>query len=184
MQFHKKKVSDNKTPKFTIGKKKLPFTITPARKVKDVPAFHQGTNITVKVRDDLKDVVEEPCLKACQQLFDKNIETMDSGCNGENCSDRAYIVINYDTLDVNNKRVADDMVKHNTARFLPKSDESIRHYFNQLYVQISVTPEDYVRSVEQRLSNVLQGFVPQQKITKKMDPAHIMAMHMRAQNRT
>ncbi len=183
MRFYRKKSSEEKTPKFTIGKKKLPFTITPARRVKDVPAFHQGTSIPVKTKEDLKHIVEEPCLKACQQLFDKNIETMDSGCNGENCSDRAYIVINYDTLDINNKRVADDMVQRNTACFIPKSDECVRHYFNQLYIQIAVSPQEFVSSVETRLSKAIQGFVPQQKIIKKMDPAQIMAMHMRAQSR-
>lgn len=66
-------IGDNK-PSFTIGKKKPAFTINPSKKVKDIPAFHQGTSIPIETRDDLKEVVEEPCLKACQILFDKNIK--------------------------------------------------------------------------------------------------------------
>lgn len=170
-----------KRPAFTVGEKKPAFSIRPARKIKDVPAFHQGTNIPVTTRDDLKEIVEEPCLKACQQLFDKNIETMDSGCNGENCSDCAYIIVNYDTLDDHNKQIADNMVKRGSVKFLPKSDVCIRNYFNQIFIKVPASPEETVKSVEQKLLNVTQAFVPQRKIVKKMDPARIIAMHMRAQ---
>lgn len=168
--------------KFTIGKKKPAFTINPSKKVKDIPAFHQGTSIPIKTRDDLKDVVEEPCLKACQILFDKNIETMDSGCNGENCSDCAYIIINYDTLDERNKQIADNMVNQNTVKFLPKSDVCLRNYFNQIFIKVPTSPEEIVSSVERKLLNITQSFVPQRKIIKKMERAQIIAMHMRAQN--
>jgi len=172
-----------KRPNFTIVKKKPAFTIKPSKKIKDVPAFHQGTNIPVNTKDDLKGIVEEPCLKACQMLFDKNIETIDSGCNGENCPDCAYIVINYDTLDAHNKQIADNMVNNKTVKFFPKSDVCIRNYFNQIFINIPASPEETVSSVEKRLLNITQNFVPQRRIVKKIDPAEILAMHMRAQNR-
>lgn len=170
-----------KKPAFTIGSKR-PFSIKPLKKIKDIPAFHQETNIPINTKDDLKEIVEEPCLKACQQLFDKNIETIDSGCNGENCSDCAYIVINYDTLDNRNKQIADNMVNGNTVTFIPKSDVCIRNYFSQIFIKIPTSPEETVNSVERRLQNITQNFVPQRRIIKKMDPAQIIAMHMRAQN--
>lgn len=178
----KKMTIGDKKPSFTIGKKKPAFTINPSKKVKDIPAFHQGTSIPIKTRDDLKEVVEEPCLKACQILFDKNIETMDSGCNGENCSDCAYIIINYDTLDERNKQIADNMVNQNTVKFLPKSDVCLRNYFNQIFIKVPTSPEEIVSSVDRKLLNITQSFVPQRKIIKKMDRAQIIAMHMRAQN--
>ena len=89
-------------PKIRFGENKKKFSILSLKKIKDVKAFYQGTNIPIKTREDLKEIGEEPCLKACQDLFDKNVQTLDSGCNGENCSDCAYIVINYDTLDEKN----------------------------------------------------------------------------------
>lgn len=171
-----------KRPLFTLGEKRVPFTIKPSKKIRDVSAFHQGTNIPIRTKEDLRHIVEEPCLKACQQLFEKNIETMDSGCNGENCSDRAYIVINYDTLDEHNKQIADNMINQDTVRFIPKSDVCIRNYFNQVYITIPTSPDETVNSVERKLLNITQSFVPQRRIVKKMDPAQIIAMHMRAQN--
>lgn len=184
MNFGKKKftITKKQTPLFTIGRKKPAFTIKPVKKIKDVPAFHQGTDIPIQTRDDLKEIVEEPCLKACQNLFDMNIRTLDSGCNGENCSDCAYIIINYDTLDTRNKQIADNMVRQNTVEFIPKSDVCIRNYFNQIFIKVPASPEESVRSVEQKLLNITQQFVPQRKIVKTMNPAEIIAMHMRAQN--
>lgn len=186
-------ISDEKQkPKFTIGKKKCPFTfgkkklaftIKPSKKIKDVVAFHQDTDIPIKSVEDLKKIVEEPCLKACQQLFDKNIETVDSGCNGENCSDRAYIIINYDTLDARNQQIADNMVNDDTVQFIPKSDVCTRNYFNHILIEITTSPDDFVRTVESKLLNVTQNFAPQQRIIKKIDQAQIFAMHMRAQQR-
>lgn len=177
--FREKKQS----PQIKFGPKKPPFTIQGLKKIKDVPAFHQGTYIPINTRDDLKEIVEEPCLKACQELFDKNIQTVDSGCNGENCSDCAYIIINYDTLDEQNKRIADDMVNRKIAVFHPKSDVCTRNYFNHIFIQVPTSPEETVASVERKLSNITQSFVPQRKIVKRMDPQEILAMHRRAMER-
>lgn len=194
MNFGNKKaaftIKKTETPKITFGKKKPVFTIgkknsltiKPSKKIKDVPAFHQGTSIPVRTRDDLKEIVEEPCLKACQQLFDKNIETMDSGCNGENCSDCAYIIINYDTLDAHNKQIADNLVGQKRAEFFPKSDVCVRNYFNQIFIKVPASPEETVKSVEQKLLSITQSFVPQRRIVKKMDPAEIIAMHIRGRS--
>lgn len=173
MEFGKKQ-----PPKFTIGPKRPAFTIKPAKKVKDVAAFHQGTSIPI-TRENLKDVVEEPCLKACQMLFDKNIETMDSGCNGENCSNCAYIIINYDTLSDANQQIADRLVNIGKIKFFSKSDVCVRNYFNQIFVSVPTNPEELVSNVEKRLCLAVQDFVPQQKIIKKMNPATILAMHQR-----
>lgn len=181
-----------KRPSFILGKtskikikfdeKKPPFTIKPRRKIRDVPAFHQGTSIPITTKEDLKEIVEEPCLKACQYLFEKNIETMDSGCNGENCADCAYIIINYDTMDAQNQLIAQRMIHQGKAKFLPKSDVCVRNYFNQVFIKIPTSPDEYVSDVSEKLCHVVQDFVPQRKIVKKMDPAQIIAMHMRAQN--
>jgi len=185
MNFSRKKkftIKKKTTSSFTNGEWKPTFTIRPSKKIKDVPAIRQGTNIPVKTRNDLKEIVEEPCLKACQHLFDKNIETLDSGCNGENCSHCAYIVINYDTLDTQNQQIADNLINGNSVTFIPKSDVCIRNYFNQIFIKIPTSPEENVCLVEQKLLNITQHFMPQRKIVKKMDPAQIIAMHMRAQS--
>ena len=169
--------------KIKFGPKKPPFTIKGLKRIKDVSPIRQGTHIPVNTRDDLKEIVEEPCLKACQYLFDKNVETTESGCNGENCSDRAYIKIKYDTLDERNKQIADIMIANKIAQFIPKSDECIRHYFNELRIEVPTSPEETVASVEKKLSKITKFFVHQRKIIKQIDPQEVLRMHQRYQER-
>ena len=72
------------------------------------------------------------------------------------------------------------MVSEGKIKFFPKSDVCVRNYFNQIFVQVPTYPEELVSNVEKRLCAVIQDFVPQQKIVKKMDPATILAMHQRS----
>lgn len=187
MKFGEKKpsfiIKKQNEAKIKFGEKKPPFTIKPKRKIRDVVAFYQGTSLPIRTKEDLKDIVEEPCLKACQYLFEKNIETMDSGCNGENCADCAYIIINYDTMDTQNQLIAQRMVHQGKAKFFPKSDVCVRNYFNQVFIKIPTSPDEYVSDVSEKLYHAVENFVPQRKIVKKMDPAKIIAMHQRAQNK-
>ena len=170
-------------PKIRFGENKKKFSILSLKKIKDVKAFYQGTNIPIKTREDLKEIVEEPCLKACQDLFDKNVQTLDSGCNGENCSDCAYIVINYDTLDEKNKKIADRMVANNLIKFIPKSDECIRNYFNQLFIKVLTSPEERIIDVERKLAKITHFFVPQHKIVKNIDYNEVRAMQQKYMDR-
>ena len=151
---------------FKIGEKHPLFKF--GKQIKDVEPIREHTNIVVKTKEDLKGIVEEPCLKACESLFEKNIETVDSGCNGENSFHRAYITINYDTLSEKNKQIADDLVKQGKMQFYPKGD-NLRNYFNQVEVEILTKPEDFVANVEKKLLAVVSCFERQDKIEYKRD---------------
>lgn len=147
----------NKKPIFKLGKK-----------VRDVLPIKQATKIFIKSKDELKSVVEEPCLRVCEFLFDRNIETVDSGCNGENSSHRAYVTINYDTLSNENKLIADNLVRQGKFSFYPKGD-SLRNYFNQVEIDIPITPDDFVVNVENKLLSLAKNFKQQEKIKQKED---------------
>ena len=151
---------------FKIGEKHPLFKF--GKQIKDVEPIREHTNIVVKTKEDLKGIVEEPCLKACESLFEKNIETVDSGCNGENSFHRAYITINYDTLSEKNKQIADDLVKQGKMQFYPKGD-NLRHYFNQVEIEILTKPEDFVTNVEKKLLAVTANFEMQEKVARKRD---------------
>ncbi|MFI3242123.1 MAG: hypothetical protein R3Y43_06110 [Alphaproteobacteria bacterium] len=138
------------------------------KRVQDVEPIRNGfTGVVVEKKEDLEDLVEEPCLKTCQQLFDKNVQTIDSGCNKENSSHRAYIVINYDTLNDANKRIADDMVQRGAVRFSPKDDECpSRNGTNQITIEVATKPSDLVSLVERKLLNITKEFQKQPNIHK------------------
>ena len=169
---------EKQKPTFKIGQKKVPFriglkkplsTIGGAKKIKDVLPIRNHTDIKIKNKEDLQEIVEEPCLKACQQLFEKNIQTVDSGCNSENCNNRAYITINYDTLGKQNKSIADNLIKDGVITFIPKNNDCIRNYYNKIEIEIPTTPEETVKLVENKLLAITGHFEQQQKIEKTID---------------
>jgi len=169
---------EKQKPAFKIGQKRVPFkfgqkktllTSDNVKKIKDVLPIREHTDIKITHKDDLPKIVEEPCLKACQQLFEKNIQTVDSGCNGENCANRAYITINYDTLSEKNKEIADTLAKNSVISFIPKDENCIRNYYNKIEIEIPTTPEETVGLVENKLLAITQHFEQQQKIEKTMD---------------
>lgn len=63
-------------------------------------------------RDAFPTFVDEPCVEACQILYDLNIETINSGANvdgKENVESEAFIGFNYLTLSPENQAIADAM---------------------------------------------------------------------------
>lgn len=167
---------EKKKPSFKIGEKRPAFKF--GRQVKDVEPIREHTNIAVKKKEDLKTIVEEPCLKACEELFEKNIETVDSGCNGENSACRAYITINYDTLSKVNQKIADHLVQEGKMQFYPKGD-SLRNYFNQVEVEIPTKANDFVVNVEKKLLAVVSCFERQDKIEHKKDFSAVFMQQMK-----
>lgn len=154
---------------FTFGKKRVPFTFGDGPKIKDVPAIKFGTNININSKEDLEKIVELPCLKACEYLFENNIQTTESGCNGENCSDKAYIEINYETLDDINKIIADSLINENLAIFIKKDKNSIRQFYDLIRIVVPTTPEETTTMVERKLLSIVTRFVAQEKIIIEPD---------------
>ena len=60
-----------------------------------------------KSRDVLKLIVDEPCLKACEYLFDCNIRTTDSSANQGDVPFEGRIVIDCSSLSEENKKVVE-----------------------------------------------------------------------------
>ena len=154
---------------FTFGQKRPGFTFGNGPKIKDVPAIKLGTNIGINTKEDLKEFVELPCLKACEYLFENNIQTTESGCNGENCSDKAYIEINYEALDEKNKKIADNLISENLAIFLKKDKNSIRQLYDLIRIVVPTTPEETTTMVERKLLSIVNKFGFQERIIIEPD---------------
>ena len=68
-----------------------------------------------KDRDAISLYADEPCVEACQLLYDLNIQTYTSSGHvdgKENAEGEAYIGIVYDTLSDENKRIAKEMINN------------------------------------------------------------------------
>ena len=159
-----------KNKSFSFGKKSKKFTfgsgIDTNKQIKDVKACENNPGIGINKKEDLAKIVDEPCLRACEELFDKNIRTFDSGCN-QQVSDRAYVSIAYDSLDLKNKLLVQKLISEKKA-FLIKTDFD---YYDEDVVQfkISTTPDDLVIDVSDKLCKAVSVLKKQEKIIEK-DP--------------
>ncbi len=74
----------------------------------DIDVITKFTNTLIKNRSDIKDIVEEPLVVACQEFYDKNIQTTGSSANRKDLeTGEVEIYLNYDTLSDENKRIAE-----------------------------------------------------------------------------
>lgn len=142
--------------KFTFGK--------PDKQIKDVMQHENATGIGIIKKSDLKDIIDEPCLRACEELFDKNIRTIDSGCSQE-CPNYAYIVIAYDSLDWKNKMLAQKMIADKKAKFEDVTkDNYIRTPERTLEIGFQTSPDDLVFDVSKKLCSMIAKFKKQEKV--------------------
>lgn len=82
----------------------------------EVEPIEQG-GVAVVARESLKDIVELPLLAACQELYDKNIQTSMTSANKKDIeTGEAYITLVYDTLSDENKIVADSLAEMHEYR--------------------------------------------------------------------
>ena len=60
--------------------------------------------------NDIPKVVDAPLVDACSLLYNRNIQTIASSCNEyDRKHSLGHILINYDTLDINNQEIADEL---------------------------------------------------------------------------
>lgn len=57
-------------------------------------------------RDEIKRFVEAPLVTAAEELYDKNIRTLESSANAVNLADAPFIVVDYETLSPENKAIS------------------------------------------------------------------------------
>lgn len=68
-------------------------------------------SVIVKDKKYLSLIVDEPCLKACEYLYDCNIRTLNSSANRNNISSgEGFITIDYKSLDEVNKSIYQKLV--------------------------------------------------------------------------
>lgn len=76
----------------------------------DYFAVGGAENCIPKNRDAILLYADEPCVEACQKLYDLNIETFTSGGHVTDILKNAFIGIVYDTLSEENKKIVADMI--------------------------------------------------------------------------
>ena len=95
--------------KFEINKKHFEILgISDETLLGAIEPIEQG-GLIVESKDNLAKVVEPPLLEACEILFDKKIETIMSSANKKDLGNKPHIIILYDTLTPQNKKISESM---------------------------------------------------------------------------
>ena len=73
----------------------------------EVPAIEESRNQMIVKREQLKKLIEQPLLEACEELYDKNIRTLSASANQRDIqAGEVYIIIDFDSLSEENQRIA------------------------------------------------------------------------------
>lgn len=83
--------------------------------VRDVKKIFVAGNAQLNNKNDLVNFVEEPCLAACEDLYDKNILTYWSSSNKDS-PDFSFILVRYDFLDATNQSIANRLIEQGVLK--------------------------------------------------------------------
>ena len=129
-------------------------------------------------RDAIVLYADEPCVEACQLLYDLNIQTFSSGGHvdgKENATGEAFIGIEYNTLDENNKTIVERMIQDGIIS--NKQDASGRGQGIVFNISVPIHSDDMVGEVSDKLvkiasqfqlQDVLYGVMTKQQIEQGM----------------
>ena len=132
------------------------------KRLRDVERIFLAGNTQITAKADLAKIVEEPCLAVCEDLYDKNILTYWSSAN-KHAPDRAYVLIRYESLDDNNKKIADNLLAKGILQdnFQMESGNSAEEDGKALYLGIATNPDMPVAQISNRLRQIAAFFAPQ-----------------------
>lgn len=82
----------------------------------------------VRQRSDFEKLIEAPLLEAVQLLYDKNIGTIAASANVKDVGEGGCIVINYNTLSEENRRIAEALVDEGVAYWSALSEVKVVHW--------------------------------------------------------
>lgn len=145
------------------------------KKISEITSINSGDfgfdteEAIVKHREDLRKIIEEPCLPACLTLYDKNIQTVNSSANKREIGGQAYIGINYDSLDENNKKVLDKLIEDGMIEKLNLSDNPKQRGGRDIMVKVPVFEDDTVGRVSDRFMRIVSAFQQQDVLYGKHD---------------
>jgi len=78
--------------------------------ISDIKSIPEGWNELIRNKSRIVEIVELPLVKACEVLYDKNVRTLESSANSTNIGGFARICIDYNSLTVENQKIANNFL--------------------------------------------------------------------------
>lgn len=122
--------------------------------ISEIPAIEKTRNALIGGREEIKEYVEAPLLAACEEFYDKNIQTLASSCNAKDIAEgKAYIIINFDKLSLENQAVAKTIST-------PEPYDGVQ----AVKIEIPITPESDSEKIF-KAANAIAGKFHKQRAT-------------------
>lgn len=122
--------------------------------IAEVKAIGEGRGQMIKTRDEIVKYVESPLVSACEHFWDLNVRTLESSANAKDVGRGAEIVIDYDTLSDENKKIAKEYAE-------PLSDYEGDVGRSAVSFKIPITNETTLEEVKTRASAFAERFKKQ-----------------------
>lgn len=135
-----------------------PFT---QEQIPDIPLSEQkpiekNRNEIIFNRTELKDFVEPPLLKACEDLYDKNIRTLETSANKKNLASKyAYINIDVTSMSPENTLIAQGIAQKEEGDILEYDGKQV------LVVKIPIKDETTTSEIEEQSVKLASMFKKQ-----------------------
>ncbi len=118
--------------------------------LKKVEPIGESERIILR-KEELEGIIEKPLLAACQELYDKNIQTVSTSANRENIkAGLVYIDIDYESLSLENREIAER---------LGKLQERNGH--KRVKIEIPVDEQTSIAEIKQRSKKIAEEFKKQ-----------------------
>lgn len=111
-----------------------PDEVVTNQNIGEVKQITKSRFTDIQERKDIEEIVETPLVTACQEFYDKNIQTIATSANKDNLEKGyAYIIIDTDSLSLENKKISEGLNeetenymddKHNLLKINIPIDES------------------------------------------------------------
>lgn len=116
----------------------------------DMPAIEEA-GVIFQERGMVALHVEPPLVPACEHLYDLRIRSVMSSANAKDIGSEAHIILDYDTMSLENQAVADAMEAEGVAE----------KYGSDVRLNIPVTVETSVREVSDAMLRLTRRFSKQ-----------------------
>lgn len=119
--------------------------IDKSKNLTEISAIQKSRNILITKREDIRELVEEPLIKACEIFWDKNIKTYESSANVKDIKEKVcYISLDYGSLSEENRKIIseygkpfDDTGKLVIRIYIPVNEKTTKNEIEKESVEIA-----------------------------------------------
>ena len=124
--------------------------------------YASTANCIIKDRETLKLIVDQPCLEACEYLFDCNILTTTSSANNSHMGQPGWIGINYDSLSEENKEIYQMLLEKGLVGKCNEHKSGLGIVEHSFLIEVPFDETTTSEEFSRRMMDIVRLFQPQE----------------------